>query len=155
MKFWVILLFLGFGFCANAQEIKVNGTTYEVKGKIILKDGVDVTNTLTIEQQNEIRSSLEKKLKVEKEAKKAEKAQNKAEKAQKKAEKEQKRAEKALKKKEKAQDRYERAGEKYKDAQKKYERLKSKGKLSPQDEAKWLEKLEDLKEDIEKAKKKM
>ena len=69
MKFWVILLFLGFGFCANAQEIKVNGTTYEVKGKIILKDGVDVTNTLTIEQQNEIRSSLEKKLKVEKEAK--------------------------------------------------------------------------------------
>ena len=43
--------------------------------------------------------------------------------------------------------------EKYSDAQKKYEKLKNKGKLSPVDEEKWLKKLENLKENLEKNRK--
>jgi hypothetical protein len=37
----------------------------------------------------------------------------------------------------------------------KYEKLKKKDKLSPNEEEKWLEKIQDLKEDLEKAKRKL
>ena len=40
-------------------------------------------------------------------------------------------------------------------AQSKFERLKNKGKLSPNDETKWLEKIKKLNEKIEKAEKKL
>jgi membrane carboxypeptidase/penicillin-binding protein len=152
MKLWILLLFLGFGFAANAQQVISNGVAYEVKGKAIFKDGVDVTETLSVEQQKEIKSTLDKKLK---EASKAEKAIKKAEKEAKKAEKAQKRAEKDLKLKQKAQDRFERASKNLSKNQEKYEKLKRKGKLSPNDEIKWLKKLEDYKEDLDKAKKKL
>jgi hypothetical protein len=48
MKYFITLLFLGFCFCAQAQEIEVNGTVYKVKGDAIFKDKVDVSETLTI-----------------------------------------------------------------------------------------------------------
>src|SRR5690606_16848565 len=101
MKILMTLLFLGLSFTINAQEVISNGTAYEVKGKAIFKDGVDVTQTLTVEQQKEITSALDKKLKAAKDAEKAlkdaEKESKKAEKAQKQAEKSQKKAEKELK----------------------------------------------------------
>ena len=162
MKYMILVVLMLFGMTLQAQEVEKDGKTYEVKKEKIFLDGNDVTTTLSVEDKSFIlkrAAAISEKMKMqekaEKAAKKLEKEMEKAEKAQKKAEKEQKRAEKALKKKEKAQDRYERAGKKYKDAQKKYEKLKRKGKLSPQDDAKWLDKLEDLKEDVEKAKKKM
>jgi len=162
MKYIIILLAFTFSISINAQEVVKDGKTYEVKKEKIFLDGKEVTETLSIEDKTEIMkqaSRISEKMKLqekaEKEAKKLEKETKKAEKAQKKAEKEQKRAEKALKKKEKAQSKFEKAGKKYKAAQKKYEKLKKKGKLSPQDEVKWLEKLEKLKENLDKAKRKL
>lgn len=88
-------------------------------------------------------------------AKKLEKENKKAIKAQKKAEKAQKKAEKAIKKKEKLQKNFEKAESSLEKGQKKYEKLKGKGKLSPEDEKKWLEKLEKLSEKVTKAKRKL
>ena len=39
MKIWILILFLGFGVMANAQEVENNGTTYKVKGKTGKKIG--------------------------------------------------------------------------------------------------------------------
>lgn len=155
MKFWMLLLCLTFGYFASAQEVSVNGVNYFVKGEKILKDGIDVSASLTLEEKENITAVLlEKEIEL-REAKKAEKNLSKAEKSQKKAEKKQKKAEKALKQKEKAQAKYQKSERKYEDALNKYERLNKKGKLSPVDEKKWLEKIEKLKEAKEKAKKKM
>lgn len=154
MKNWIAILFLGIGFLANAQKVTSNGVTYKVKGEVILKDNVDITKTLTTEEQAEIRTLLAKKLKTEENTKKAlqlEKAQKKAEKAQKQAEKKQKRAEKELKQKQKAQNNFEKTSSKHLQALEKYKKLKKKGKLSPADESKWLEKIEKLKTAHQKA----
>lgn len=97
-------------------------------------------------------SSSWKRRKEEERLEKAEKERKKAQKAQKKAEKEQK---KALKQKEKAQSDYNKAVKDLEQAQSKFERLKNKGKLSPNDEAKWLEKIQKLNGKIEKAEKKL
>ena len=67
----------------------------------------------------------------------------------------QKKAEKELKKKEKLQKNYKKAQDNLKKAQKKYEKIKKKGKLSPEDEGKWLEKIEKLTEKVDKAKGKL
>jgi hypothetical protein len=39
--------------------------------------------------------------------------------------------------------------------QEKYDKLKQRGKLSPKDEEKWLKKIENYKDDAEKARKKL
>ena len=162
MKLVAIFLFLGLVLNAQAQEVSYNGTTYKVKGKAILLDGTDVTTTLSTEEQTGILETLNKQTALDKERKEAEKAikkaekeQNKAEKEQRKAEKELKKAEKELKAKEKAQSKFEDANDDYTNAIKKYDKLKKKGKLSPNDEAKWLEKIDGLKADIDKTKKKL
>ena len=62
---------------------------------------------------------------------------------------------KPLKKQEKIKDNYKRAQDKLASAQKKYEKLKKKGKLSPVDEVKWLEKIENLTDKVNKAKRKL
>lgn len=151
MKLWMVLLFMIFGLTLNAQDISVNGVNYVIDNDKILKDGVDVTNTLAEHEKTAIFSAFNERLAKIKEAKKVEKNLEKAEKDQKKAEKRQKKAEKALKQKEKAQSNFEKAGEKYNSALKKYEKLNSKGKLSPEDEKKWLDKIEKLKENQAKA----
>lgn len=167
--FVVVVLFLGFGNSVQAQEIIYGGVTYKVKGNTILRDKENVTNTLSLEDQIGIMQAVEhqkvlkkeqeiaeKVLKdAEREQKAAEKKIKDAEKAQRAAEKKQKAAENELKQKQKAQSRFEDAGDDYKDAVKKYERLRDKGKLSPNDEEKWLKKINDLKEDIDKAKRKL
>lgn len=160
MKYIIIFLFLICGFVTQAQEVKVNDTTYEVRGGAIFKEGEDVTNTLTQAQQLEIRKALDQKLKKalenkEKEQAKAEKKAKKAEKEAKKAQKKAKKAEKALKQKIKAQERLEKAIGKLEDAQDKYLKLKNKGKLSPNDEAKWLKKIEKLRGKHQKAETKL
>ncbi|WP_372757367.1 hypothetical protein [Mariniflexile sp.] len=155
MRLVTVLLFLGLAFGSQAQEIDFNGTTYKIKGKTILKEGENVTTTLSAEEQTGIWEAFNKQKALNEEREAAEKAIKKAEKEQKKAEKALKKAEKEIKAKEKAQAKFDDANEDYTDAIAKYEKLKKKGKLSPNDEAKWLKKIEGLKEDIAKAKKKL
>ena len=154
-NYWIIMLLIAFSVNLGAQEVSVDGVTYKVKKESIFKDGTDITETLTVEQRNNIKTNLENKISLEKQEKERIAQIKKAEKDQKKAESKQKAAEKALKKKEKAQSNFEKAGKKYEDALNKYEKLKVKGKLSPQDEGKWLEKIEKLKEANDKAKRKL
>lgn len=155
MKFLTTILIFALCFFTNAQEINLNGTPYKVKGKAILQDGVDVTATLSAEQQTAVFEALSKEQALEKERKAAEKALKKAENEQKRAEKKQKKAEKELKAKEKAKSNYDKVTSKYNKAVEKHEKLKNKGKLSPVDEAKSLKNVQKLKEAIEKAKKKL
>lgn len=178
MKFLsVIVLFFGITLSAQAQEVNYNGITYKIKGKTISQNGTDVTATLSVNDQIGIREALRQQKALDEEQQKAEKALiddrkradkaldderkraervvKKAEDDLKKAEKKQKKAEKELKARDKAQSNYEKAGDKYNDAINKYEKLKRKGKLSPNDEAKWLEKIDNLNKDIDIARRKL
>lgn len=177
MKFWIVLLLMSFTAVTQAQQVINNGNTYEVVGKTILKDGADITETLSAAEQKEIRDVLKDKLKADKLAEKlkkdAEKVADKLEKERKKtekniekerkriekdlkkAEKEKKKAEKALKNRLKAQDKLRKAEGKLIKAEEKYKSLKFKGKLSPNDEAKWLKDIRSLEEKVSKAKRKM
>ncbi|TBM98986.1 hypothetical protein EYD45_15835 [Hyunsoonleella flava] len=162
VRFLLLIVFVTIGMSLSAQEIKVNDKVYEVKKGLIFQEGVDITNTLSVEEKAKILAEFEKKQQniaeaeaTQKRIEKAEKEQKKAEKEQRKAEKKRKKAEKALRQKEKAQSNYDKATKKFKDAQKKYEKLKSKGKLSPQDEKKWLEKIEKLNANVAKTKQKL
>ncbi|XMO88408.1 hypothetical protein AAFN75_08935 [Algibacter sp. AS12] len=162
MKYLLIVLFLGLGFVVNAQDVNFNGEPYEIKKDKIFKAGVDVTETLSEEDKAGVLAAFNSKMaqiknaeETKKRVEKAEKEQEKAEKEQKQAEKKQKKAEKELKKSQKAQSKYDKAAKKHKDALSKYEKLKSKGKLSPVDEEKWLDKIEKYKEASAKAKKKL
>lgn len=162
MKIWIVVLFLGLGLLTQAQEVEHEGLKYDVKGDLIFKDGKDVTQTLSLETKNRIITALDDRLKSEKSAdemkeqqKDAEKSIKKAERAQKKAEKSQKKAEKELKAQHKAQNNFQKASKKMEQNQAKYEKLKRKGKLSPNDEVQWLDKLEKYRENLEDAKKKL
>jgi len=110
----------------------------------------------TLKDAEKLKKEEEKALKKKEEvAKKLEKENKKAEKAQKKAEKERKKAEKEIKKKEKLQKNFEKAESNLNKAQNKYEKRNAKGKLSPVDERKWLDKIEKLTEKVAKAKRKL
>lgn len=155
MKFLTVILMMCFGFIMHAQEINYNGTIYTVKGDSILKEGVDVTYKLSAEEQQQIKSAFNEKKLLEKASEKKGKELKKAEKKQKQAEKKQRKAEKALKQKQKAQSNFDKSAKKHKQAIAKYDRLKNKGKLSPEDEAKWLKKIEKLNEAHKKAQKRL
>ncbi|GGD22002.1 hypothetical protein [Hyunsoonleella pacifica] len=154
-RFILLITFILIGISVSAQEIKVNDSIYEVKKGTILNNGVDVTDTLSEEEKAKILAEFEKRKQAAVEAVATQKRVEKAEKEQKKSEKKRKKAEKALKQKEKAQSNYNKATKKYQAAQEKYEKLKSKGKLSPMDEKKWLEKIEKLHANVIKTKKKL
>ena len=100
----VILLFMF--VIAQAQKVQYNGKIYLVKGNAIFVDKVDVTNTLSIEDQNRIKNKLSEQILADKKLKENEKAEKKAEKRIKAAEKKQKKAEKQLKANEKAKKNY-------------------------------------------------
>ncbi|WP_203256062.1 hypothetical protein [Hyunsoonleella ulvae] len=154
-KVLVVLVFLSYSKL-SAQEVKVDEVIYKVENTVITKAGIDVTSTLSEAQKSKILNAakaIRQQEDAEKEA--TQKKIEKAEKAQRKAEKKRKKAEKVLRQKEKAQSNYNKAIEKHKNAQQKYDKLKSKGKLSPVDEKKWLEKIEKLHSNIAKAKKKL
>ncbi|WP_282041527.1 hypothetical protein [Winogradskyella flava] len=173
MKYYITLILLVFSLLTFAQKVEKDGNTYEVKDEKIFLNGEDVTETLSVEDkavilkeatmisekmkaEEKARKEKEKaEKKKEKEANKLEKDQKKAEKAAKKAEKDRKKAEKALKKEQKIKENYKKAQDNLSKAQKKYDKLKKKGKLSPVDESKWLEKIEKLTEKVAKAKQKL
>ncbi|NNC49977.1 MAG: hypothetical protein HKO01_05520 [Flaviramulus sp.] len=157
-----MLLLVGFGYLASAQEVNFNGETYEIKKDQIFKNSINVTETLTTEEKQQIRNALDNKMAQIKESEerakrleKAEKEQKKAEKQQKVAEKKQKKAEKELKQNEKAQSNFDKAVKKHEDAIQKYEKLKNKGKLSPIAEEKWLSKIAQYNKAKVKSKKKL
>ncbi|MGB1270319.1 MAG: hypothetical protein ACPG45_11340 [Flavobacteriaceae bacterium] len=156
-----------------AQEVTHNGNTYSIKGKKIYQNNEDVTSLLTTTDKEAVFSAHKIELEKIKEAKNAEKALEKKEKEAIKAEKEaakrikeqekklkaiekkQKKVEKAAKKKANAEKAFDRAQSKLDRETKKFEKLKRRGKLSPVKEAKYLEKLSDLKDRVSKAGKKL
>lgn len=142
----------------NAQTVISNGKSYTVKKSKIFLDGEEITTTFSeadktdiLDRASAISDEMDADAKVKREAKALEKANKKAEKALKKAEKAQKQAEKTLKQNQKAQDKLIKASRKLKDAEAKYQKLKRNGQLSPNDDAKWLKKIEGIKKDITKA----
>lgn len=158
MKYYIILIALIFSLISFAQEVKKDGKTYEVKKGKIYFNGKDVTLDISEEMKASIfkeASAIADKAKAEREAKRLEKANKKAEKALKKAEKARKKAEKELKKKEKLQNNFDKAKKNLEKSTAKYEKLKKKGKLSPVDEKKWLDKLKVLTEKVEKTERKL
>ena len=155
MRFLIVLVLLCVGLSANAQEVKHNGKTYEVKKDRIFHNGEDVTDTFSVEEQKVIMTEFAKVAENIKIRKKEEKQAKKREKQVKKAEKKAKKAEKALKQKEKAQEKLDKARKQYAQAQKKFSRLEKKGKLSPSDHDKWQKKFEKMKANIAKAEKKL
>ncbi|GAA4949702.1 hypothetical protein GCM10023314_23780 [Algibacter agarivorans] len=155
MRFLMILIFLGFSYTINAQEVNFNGVTYKIEKERIFKDNIDVTETLTLEKKQQIRTAFDKKLLQIEESEQITKRLKKVEKDKKSAIKKQKKAEKSLKQKKKTQSNFDKSGKKHQGAIKKYDKLKKKGKLSPEDESKWLKKIEKLKVNHQKAKKKL
>ena len=155
VKLFISIVCLFMMTILNAQQIEHEGKEYRVKGEKIFLNGVEVTADLSADEQLVIKNKLKNKIATDNKIKSAEKAENKAENKQKKAEKKQKQAEKDLKKREKIQKNYKNAQQRYSDAQNKYEKLKKRGKLSPDDEAKWLKKLENLKENLDKNEKRL
>ena len=151
VKLRVLMLLLFAVGLIHAQKVEYQGKEYKVKKDLIFLDGVDVTPNLTVSEQTAIKDALKRQIDFEK----VEKEQKRAEKKQKQAEKKQKKAEKEVKKREKAQRNLEKSQKKLKKDTTKYEKLKANGKLSPEDEGKWLKRLEKLKEKIEKAEKKV
>lgn len=147
-KSQILILLISFFFAtiSYAQEVVYNGKTYTVKRKSIYLAKANVTETLKPEMVTEIfaiHKINEERIEVAK----------KAEKEKKTAEKKAKKAEKALKSKVKAQKKLSKANEKLKSGIKKFNKLKEKGDLSPNDNQKWLDKIEKLKNKVTKAEK--
>ncbi len=150
MKIWICILFLSLGITAHAQHVISNGVAYEVKGKAIYKEGVDITSTLLKGEKDQIFQTFKKQ---QRGVKDAESARKRLEKAARKSEKSEKRAVKELRNKQKAQDKYNKATKKLQQNQAKYNRLKERGKLSPNAEDQWLKKIDRFKKDVEKRRK--
>jgi len=144
----LLLVCLLFTIATFSQKVMHANKEYKVKGKKIYFEGKDVSDSLSEDKKLAIFEKLKvqkaKKKEVKKKEKKAKKEKNKVEKA----EKEQKKQENVL-------DDYDNAVDKLEKAQAKYERLKRKGKLSPNYEVDWLDKIAKLKEKVAKKKKKL
>ncbi len=151
----LILAFLVSAFSyVQAQKIEYQGKKYLVKGETVFLDKQDITSSLSYEDQMNIKNALIEKLANEK-IREAEKAQKKAEKELKKSEKARKKTEKELKRKVDAQNDLTKSQKKYNSASSKYEKLKKRGKLLPEEDLKWQEKLEKLQKDIKNNKNKL
>ncbi len=148
-----IFLFAALLLCSFtfAQKVTYQGKDYKIKGDKIFIGKEDITASLSVQEQSNIKSHLQKNLDLAK----AEKQRKKAEKKQKKTEKEHKKAENAIKKQKKAVDNLAKSKKKLEKESMKFDKLKAKGKLSPEDEIKWLKKLEKLQAKIGKAQKKV
>ena len=155
IKLIAVLIFLFTITIVQAQKIEYNGVQYVVKRDVIFMNGKDITSSLSLEQQVNIKNKLSQQLLAEEKLNAAEKAQNKAEQKMRAAEKKMKRSEKELKKKETAQKKYTAAQKQYEKELKKHDKRSKKGKLSLDDEEKWKRKLEGLKNKTEKLKRKM
>ena len=144
----LLLLCMLFAVSAFSQKVTYANKEYKIKGEKIYFDGKDVSESFSEEEKvaifKKLKAQKEKYKKEKKEAKKVKKEKNKVDKA----EKEQKKQENIL-------DDYDGAVKNLETAQAKYERLKRKGKLSPNDEVKWLDKIAKLKEKVSKKKNKL
>ena len=133
---------------AFSQKVTYANKEYKIKGEKIYFEGKDVSASFSEEDKialfQKLKAQKEKNKEEKKEAKKAKKEKNKV----KKAEKEQKKQENVL-------DDYDDVVDKLETTQAKFERLKRKGKLSPNDEVKWLDKIAKLKEKVSAKKKKL
>ncbi|WP_299777672.1 hypothetical protein [uncultured Formosa sp.] len=93
---------LFFIIAINAQKIEYKGNVYEVKGNSILLRGYNVTESLTLDDQRNIRNKYEANEKAFREAKKKNKTKDKAEaKAARKQSKKEKKAKNEAKEKKK------------------------------------------------------
>ncbi|MCF6296383.1 MAG: hypothetical protein L3J08_00095 [Flavobacteriaceae bacterium] len=155
LKCLVLTFCLFISVLIHAQEIEPKEGQYTIKDDKVFLNDEDVTTSLTTKQLADIKSKLKNEVAREEKIEKAKKEAKKAEKKQKKAEKKQKKAEKALKKRQKAESNLAKSQKKYSKSFNKYEKLRDKGKLSPKDEIKWLDKLEGIKKKVEKNKKKL
>ena len=168
LKKYTFLIIVLIVFQASAQ-VSYNNQTYKVKGSKIYIDNEEVTSKLSEIEKEQIYILKEDAINADKIARKIEKVEDKrkddlkaAEKAKNKLEKKHKKSEKALKKhkkelknKAKAQKKYSKAEAKLEDLEKKYTKLKRKGKLSVDEETKYLDKIESYKKKLAKAKKKL
>lgn len=141
-------------FTMNAQEVVSNGVTYEVKGTSILKNGIDVTETLSEDKKEFIFKKNNENIDKSKRAEKRQKELKKSEKRQKQAEKKRKQAESELKKKEKLQKNLAKVEKDLKRAKRKLKKEKAKG-LTTEEALKWESKLEKLLEKKLKAERKL
>src|SRR5690606_11021060 len=133
--------------CGSSEQVIYDGSVYEIKGDNIYKRGEKVNESLSDELKTNIRQNLDARLALEKEAeeikkKTQEKAIKDTEKEFKEAKKKQKAIKKALEKKEKLREDFIDANSKYKDQKDKYQKLHDAGKLSPNDEEKWANRLD-------------
>ena len=144
----LLLICILFAVSAFSQKISYANKEYKIKGEKIFLDGKDVSDSFSAEEK----VAIFEKLKAQKEKIKREK---KEEKKLKKREKKVEKAEKEQKKQESALGDYDDAVDKLETAQAKFERLKRKGKLSPNEEVKWLDKIAKLKEKVSTKKKKL
>jgi len=146
----IILVFVSmlFAFSAFSQKVMFAEKEYKIKGDKIYFEGKDVSHLFSEEDRVAIFQKLETLKEKRKEDKKEAKELKKEEKKIQKEEKEQKKKENDL-------DNYDDSVDKLEKAQAKFERLKRKGKLSPNDEVKWLDKIAKLKEKMNSKKKKL
>ena len=165
LRVLVLIVICLIGFAVTAQNVSINGKTYQVKETLIFEGETDITEILTAEEKEKIFAAIDAKkndlVAVKTEAEKSEalekaKEQSKAaEEEKKKAEKAYKKAEKVKQKEAKAKAKYAKMVEQHQNASKRYEKLKAKGKLSPIDEGKWLKKIEKMKAKMAKTKSKI
>lgn len=162
VKRLTILLLLATIFsCGSSEKVIRDGKVYTIKGNEILSNGVNVSENLTSEEKNAIKSVLEERLAAKKaneeeqealEAKQEEleKIQEKAEAEQELLEAQQQALEDKIEAKEDAREAFLKADAKLKNKQQKYKELRDEGKLSPKDDEKWAEKLKELQEERDK-----
>ena len=157
---FIIFFVLIAGSCGTTEKVITDaGAVYEVRGNHFYTNGEEVTETLTDDEKDAIRSQLDERLDAEKEALKQKKALEEvvkeAEKAKEEAIEEQEAIESALERKEKARQAFFKAKDKLQNAKEEYERAYKKGKLSPNDEEEWAKKIEGLEEDVQSAQKEL
>ncbi|MGY0391478.1 hypothetical protein ACW5R3_02810 [Bizionia sp. KMM 8389] len=139
------------------QVITKSGEIYEVQGDKYYKEGKEVTAVISMEEKDRINAKLNRQLEAEAELEAQqetlEQAREEAEQALEEASEKAAALEAELEAKQQAREDFLAANEDLKDAQKKYHKLRKKGKLSPSDEAKWTEKLNDLSTEVKLAEK--
>ncbi|WP_417238273.1 hypothetical protein [Bizionia sp.] len=159
LKTWCLVVLIGASSCGAKHEIITDsGKKYEVKGNTFYHQGKEVTDKISAEEKDHIVTKLNKKLETEAEVASQQRAlkeaRSRAEKVQKearKAEKQAKALDKKLKAEAKARKNYIKAKNNLDTAQKKYNRLRKKGDLSPNEEAKWTKRLNKLSNQMKKA----
>jgi chromosome segregation ATPase len=159
LLFIIFLMFIAASCGSTEKVITDAGAVYEVKGNTFYKNGEDVTETLTDDKKEAIKSELEERLEAEEEALKQkedlEDVVKEAEKTKEEAIEKQEAIESALERKEKARQAFFKAKDKLQKAKEKYERFHKKGKLSPNEEEEWAKKIEGLEEDVQSAQKEL